>query len=83
MVRTDGSDPDAGKVVEDDPPRRLAYTLPSIVSEADKGERPSRVTFMIEPFGKLVKLTLTQEDFAEGGVSSMASRRGGQRSCRA
>ena len=33
-----------------------------------KKERPSRVTFAIEPHGKLVKLTLTHENFAEDRV---------------
>ena len=31
-------------------------------------EQPSRVTFVLEPHGKLVKLTLTHEDFAEDSV---------------
>ena len=31
-----------------------------------KKERPSRVTFVLEPNGGAVKLTVTHEDFAEG-----------------
>ena len=66
MVRSDGSVSDAGKVVEYDPPRRLAYTFVNL-SATYKGEPPALATFVIEPYGKLVKLTLTHEGFAEGG----------------
>ncbi len=31
-----------------------------------RNERPTKVVFNIEPHGKLVKLTLTHEGFAEG-----------------
>jgi uncharacterized protein YndB with AHSA1/START domain len=65
MVRTDGTVSDAGKVVEYDPPRRLAYTFMNLSNEY-KGELPALATFVIEPHGKLVKLTLTHEGFAEG-----------------
>ena len=65
MVRGDGSVSDAGKVVECDPPRRLAYTFVNL-SEKYKGELPALATFILEPYGKLVKLTLTQEGFADG-----------------
>ncbi len=63
MVRSDGSVSDAGKVVECDPPRRLAYTFVN-QSEKYKGELPALATFILEPYGKLVKLTLTHEGFA-------------------
>ena len=65
MVRSDGTVSDAGKVVECDPPRRLAYTF---VNQSDKyrNEFPALATFVLEPYGKLVKLTLTHEGFAEG-----------------
>ena len=33
-----------------------------------KKERPSRVTFVLEAYGKLTKLTLTHEDFAEDSI---------------
>ena len=58
MVRSDGAVSDAGKVVEFDPPRRLAYTF---VNQSDKykNEFPALATFDLEPYGKLVKLTLT------------------------
>jgi uncharacterized protein YndB with AHSA1/START domain len=64
MVRSDGTVSDAGKVVEYDPPRRLAYTFVNL-SDEYKGELPALATFVIEPLGKLVKLTLTHEGFAE------------------
>jgi uncharacterized protein YndB with AHSA1/START domain len=66
MVRSDGSVSDAGKVVEYDRPRRLAYTFVNL-SDTYKGEPSALATFVIEPYGKLVKLTLTHEGFVEGG----------------
>lgn len=65
MVRGDGTVSDAGKVVECDPPRRLAYTFVNI-SDTYKNELPALATFVLEPHGNLVKLTLTHEGFAEG-----------------
>jgi uncharacterized protein YndB with AHSA1/START domain len=65
MLRGDGTVSDAGKVVEYDRPRRLAYTFVNI-SDRYKNDRPALATFVLEPFGKLVKLTLTHEGFAEG-----------------
>jgi uncharacterized protein YndB with AHSA1/START domain len=56
---------DSGVIVEADPPRRLSYTWAN-TSEEFRDERPSRVTFAIEPYGKLVKLTLVHEDFEQG-----------------
>jgi uncharacterized protein YndB with AHSA1/START domain len=63
-----GTTTDVGEILEADRPRRLSYTFHHILNEAARKERPSRVTFVIEPHGKLVKLTLTHEDFAEGSV---------------
>ena len=63
-----GRTTDVGEVLEAERPRRLSYTFHHILSEAAKNERPSRVTFVLEPHGKLVKLTLTHEDFAEDSV---------------
>jgi uncharacterized protein YndB with AHSA1/START domain len=60
-----GTVTDTGVIVEADPPRRLSYTW-SNASEEFRHERPSRVTFAIEPYGKLVKLTLTHGDFEQG-----------------
>jgi uncharacterized protein YndB with AHSA1/START domain len=52
-------------VVECDPPRRLAYTFVNL-SEKYKGDVPALATFTLVPYGKLVKLTLTHQGFAEG-----------------
>ncbi|MBU6464337.1 MAG: SRPBCC family protein [Bradyrhizobium sp.] len=65
MLHGDGTVSDAGKVVECDRPRRLAYTFVNL-SEKYKNDRPALATFVIEPYGNLVKLTLTHEGFAEG-----------------
>jgi uncharacterized protein YndB with AHSA1/START domain len=54
----------SGKVLAFDPPKRLAYSWDSLSPE--RRERPSRVTFDLEPRGKVVKLTVTHDDFDEG-----------------
>jgi uncharacterized protein YndB with AHSA1/START domain len=65
MLRSDGAVSDRGKVVEFDRPRRLAYTFVNI-SEKYSNDRPALATFVLEPFGNLVKLTLTHQGFADG-----------------
>jgi uncharacterized protein YndB with AHSA1/START domain len=65
MVRGDGTVSDAGQVVECDEPRRLAYTFVNL-SDKYKDDVPALATFTLEPYGKLVKLTLTHQGFAEG-----------------
>ncbi|MBR1147480.1 SRPBCC family protein [Bradyrhizobium sp. AUGA SZCCT0431] len=64
----DGTTTDVGEVLEFDPPRRLSYTFHHILSEAARKERPTKVVFTLEPHAKLVKLTLTHEDFEPGSV---------------
>ena len=64
----DGTTTDVGEILQADRPRRLSYTFHHVLSEAARRERPTRVTFNLEPHGKLVKLTLTHEDFEEGSV---------------
>jgi uncharacterized protein YndB with AHSA1/START domain len=56
-----------GKVLESDPPKRLAYTWDSCCSSEAKRERTSRVTFDLEPRGKVIKLTVTHDNLDEGG----------------
>src|SRR3981081_4136090 len=63
-----GAPTDVGEVLEVDRPRRLSYTFHHVTSEAARKERPSKVVFNLEPYGKLVKLTLTHEDFESGSV---------------
>ena len=53
-------------ILESDPPRRLSYSWLTVFDEEMKKERPSRVTFVIEPGINAVKLTVTHEGFAEG-----------------
>jgi uncharacterized protein YndB with AHSA1/START domain len=57
-----------GKVLVVDPPKRLAYSWDSCSPEARR-ERTSRVTFDLEPRGKVVKLTVTHDDLDERGVT--------------
>jgi uncharacterized protein YndB with AHSA1/START domain len=64
----DGTTTDVGEVLEVDRPRRLSYTFHHVTSEAARKERPTKVVFNLEPHGKLVKLTLTHEDFEQGSV---------------
>jgi uncharacterized protein YndB with AHSA1/START domain len=61
-----GSPSVGGKVLESDPPRRLAYTWDPCSPDA-KLERTSRVTFDLEPRGNVVKLTVTHDNLDEGG----------------
>jgi uncharacterized protein YndB with AHSA1/START domain len=60
-VRTDGSGiaDVIGVVAEADPPRRLVTTW----SEPDaSGKEASRVTFLLEPLGPIVRLTVSHEN---------------------
>ena len=75
MVHGDGTVSDAGKIVEVDPPRRLAYTFVNL-SDTYRNDRPALATFVLEPYGKLVKLTLTHEGFAPEGKMLPAISRG-------
>ena len=55
-----------GKVLAFEPHSRLSYTWDPASPEADR-ERTSRVTFDLEPRGKVVKLTVTHDNLDEGG----------------
>ena len=57
-----------GKVLVSDPPRLLSYSWDCCSPEA-QGERTSRVTFALEPHGKIVKLTVTHDELDDGGVT--------------
>ena len=48
MVRSDGTVSDAGKVVECDPPRRLAYTFVNL-SDKYRSELPALATSCLSP----------------------------------
>ncbi len=60
----DGSDiaDVVGTVLESDPPTRLVSTWAEPGAEPPGG--PSRVTFDIEPWGDIVRLTVTHENLA-------------------
>jgi len=53
-----------GEVLVSDPPRRLAYSWNNR-KDAAKGEGTSRVTFDLEPRGKVIKLTVTHDELEE------------------
>jgi uncharacterized protein YndB with AHSA1/START domain len=56
-----------GEVLVSDPPKRLAYSWSSGCAADAKSERTSRVTFDLEPRGKVIKLTVTHDELDEGG----------------
>jgi uncharacterized protein YndB with AHSA1/START domain len=64
---TDGKTTDTGEILEADRPRRLSYTFKHELFEEMRNEPATKVVFTIEPHGKIVKLTVTHEGFAEGG----------------
>jgi uncharacterized protein YndB with AHSA1/START domain len=53
-----------GKVLENDPPRRLSYTFQSMHEPHNGKEKASRVVFDLEQQKSQVKLTVTHDDFA-------------------
>jgi uncharacterized protein YndB with AHSA1/START domain len=57
-----------GKVLVSDPVRQLSYSWDSCSPKAQR-ERTSRVTFDLEPRGKIVKLTVTHDELDERGVT--------------
>jgi uncharacterized protein YndB with AHSA1/START domain len=64
----DGKVTDTGTVLEYDPPKRLSYTFHHELNETARKEKPSRVTFVLEPYGKVVKLMLMHDGFPAGSV---------------
>ena len=52
-----------GEIVEIDPPWRLVQTFACPSKEETRGDRASRVTWLIEKVGEACKLTLTHDDF--------------------
>jgi uncharacterized protein YndB with AHSA1/START domain len=72
----DGSTAIDGAVLEADPPRRLVTTTRFLFDETAAGERPSRVTWEIEPAGPACKLTLVHDDF-DGNTAAYRITEGG------
>jgi uncharacterized protein YndB with AHSA1/START domain/DNA-binding transcriptional ArsR family regulator len=59
----DGSTALDGEILEIDPPRRLVTTFSAVWSPETAADRPSRITYEIEPAGQLTKLTMIHDDF--------------------
>jgi uncharacterized protein YndB with AHSA1/START domain len=55
-----------GNVLASEPCKRLVYTWNPCRPEAQR-ERTSRVTFDLEPRGKVIKLTITHDNLDSGG----------------
>ncbi|HVY57003.1 MAG TPA: SRPBCC family protein [Xanthobacteraceae bacterium] len=62
-------------IIESDPPRRLVYAWNPLMKSLS-GERPSRVTFTIEPLKGQVRLTVVHDDFEPGSKVFEAVSRG-------
>ena len=71
--RIDGSDiaDVAGIVLESEPPRRLTMTFESSGDPPPAG--PSKVTFEIEPYHEIVKLTVTHENLPDSDAFEAVS----------
>ncbi|GAA1877603.1 SRPBCC domain-containing protein [Streptantibioticus ferralitis] len=71
--RTDGTGVAdvVGAVMESDPPKRLVTTWAAPGDERADG--PSRVTFDIEPYGEIVRLTVTHENLADEAERNAAA----------
>ena len=61
----------AGTVLESAPPHRLSMTFDA--PGGDPPEGPSRVTFDIEPYHEIVRLTVTHENLADGDALEAVS----------
>jgi uncharacterized protein YndB with AHSA1/START domain len=61
-----GTVTDTGEILEADRPRRLSYTFKHERDDDMRKEGATKVVFTLQPFGKLVKLTVTHEGFAVG-----------------
>ena len=52
-------------IIESDPPRKLVYGWKPLYKDMPD-ERPSRVTFLLEPFMGQTRLTVTHDEFEDG-----------------
>ena len=62
----DGTTTDTGEILEADRPRRLSYSFKHQLFEEMRNEPATKVVFTLEPYGNIVKLTVTHEGFMEG-----------------
>ena len=60
-----------GTVLESVPPRRLTMTFEA--PRATLPERPSKVTFDVEPYHEIVRLTVTHENLADSDALNAVS----------
>jgi uncharacterized protein YndB with AHSA1/START domain len=60
-----------GNVLESLPPRRLTVTFDGPGEEPPQG--PSKVTFELEPYHQIVRLTVTHENLADGAALNAVS----------
>jgi len=67
---------DRGEVLVADAPRRLSYTWHVEFDAEMRRERPSRLTFDLEPLGDVVRLSVTHEDFEPGSRALAGITRG-------
>ena len=65
-----------GEVLQSERPRLLSYRFHMQISNEHRGERPSRVTFELQPMGSVVRLTLTHEDFDPDSRTYETTRHG-------
>lgn len=52
-----------GTLVDVQPPARLVHIWEEVWNPESAGDRPSRVTYAIEPMGEVCKLTVVHEEF--------------------
>ena len=55
-----------GEILESNPPTKLSYTFQVLDAEGNSNEEPSRVTFEIEQFTDVVRLTVTHVKITNG-----------------
>jgi uncharacterized protein YndB with AHSA1/START domain len=75
-VREDGGIDWQGEVLRSERPRLLSYRFHMQISNEHRDERPSRVTFELEPMGSVVRLTLAHEDFESASATYETTRHG-------
>jgi uncharacterized protein YndB with AHSA1/START domain len=68
----DGKPQMEGQVIEVDPGRKLVHTF----ATTGVSDRPSRVTYELQPMGEVTLLTLTHDDFGGTTQTYESVRRG-------